>query len=172
MIKIHDGIQFIFYRSFFCPARYITFTQQYMYVLWEEVGHHFLGDSFGSDVPHPQSSTLGVGTEDKGKEDTQYIFNWNALEKNLHGNLLYTVCTSSMMYHSLAKERPFPPPFVSCSGSKFTWMCAQPGVSFAWLLECNHGSLRSTASNPMYIWGKKLCVILHWRLLHVQGSFA
>ena len=42
-------------------------------------------------------------------------------------------------------------------GSKFT-QSAHPGASFAWCL-------RSTATSTMHIWGKKLRVILHQRLL-------
>ena len=71
------------------------------------------------------------------------------------------------MYRSLAKEHPLtkehPPPTFDpfcCIGSKFTWMSAHPGASFAW-------SWRSTASSAMQIWGKKLCLIhvLHQRHL-------
>ena len=55
----------------------------------------------------------------------------------------------------LTKERP-PPTFcsISCIGSKFTWMSAHPGVSFAW-------SLRTIASSAMRISSKKRRVILH-----------
>ena len=47
---------------------------------------------------------------------------------------------------------------ISCIGSKFTQMRAHTGASFTW-------SLRSTASSAVHIWGKKLRVILHRRLL-------
>ena len=62
---------------------------------------------------------------------------------------------------SVAKKGPFtkeypPSTFgpISCIGSKFIWMSAHPGASFA-------SSLRSTASSAMRVSGKKLCVILH-----------
>jgi len=38
-------------------------------------------------------------------------------------------------------------------------MSAHPGASFGWLREHICGVLRSTASNAMHDWGKKLCVI-------------
>ena len=72
-------------------------------------------------------------------------------------------------YRSLAKKGPFtkerPPPTrgpISCIGSKFIWISAHPGASFAW-------SLRSTASNAMRISGKKLYVTLHRNI--IQGIF-
>ena len=75
----------------------------------------------------------------------------------------------SALYYSLAKEHPLtkecpPPTFgpISCTGSKFTQMRTHPGISYAW-------NLRSTSSSPMHVWGKKLHVVLHKRLL--QGIF-
>ena len=58
---------------------------------------------------------------------------------------------SLMKKGPLTKERP-PPTFgpISCIGSKFTWMSAHPGASFAW-------RLRSTTSSAMRI------SILHWK---------
>ena len=70
------------------------------------------------------------------------------------------------MYRSVAKKgqltKEHPPPTfgpISCIGSKFTWMSAHPGASFAWCL-------RRTSLSTMRISGKKLRVILH------QGIFA
>ena len=60
--------------------------------------------------------------------------------------------------HPLTKECPpaiFDP--IYCIGSKFSPMSAHPGASFV---------SASIASNAMHITGKKLCVILHRRLLN------
>ena len=67
----------------------------------------------------------------------------------------------SHQYHSLTKKHP-PPTFgpISCIVSKFTWMSALKST----LTEFERHSLKC-----MHIWGKKLCVILHRRLL--QCSF-
>ena len=45
----------------------------------------------------------------------------------------------------VSQRSAHPPPFgpISCTGFKFTWMSAHPGVSFTW-------SLRSKASNTMW----------------------
>ena len=67
------------------------------------------------------------------------------------------------MCPSLVKEHPpltFYPNFLH--RSKFTQMSTHPWPSCGW-------RLRSTASSAIHIWGKKLCVILHQRLL--QGIF-
>ena len=68
---------------------------------------------------------------------------------------IYSILSFHTVVYSLCN--PF-----SCRGSKFTRMSAHPGVSFT-------RSLRSTASSTIHIWGKKLHVILHRKL--VQGIF-
>ena len=73
--------------------------------------------------------------------------------------------TQSVCVLYLAKNVPTPyywPNFLY--RSKFTWMSAHLWESFAW-------SLTSTTLSIMWhIWGKKLCVVLHQRLL--RGIFA
>ena len=48
--------------------------------------------------------------------------------------------STKIRYRTIVKERPTPTfAPISCIGSKFTWMSAHPGASFAWLMECTCG---------------------------------
>ena len=77
-----------------------------------------------------------------------------------------SVNTEGVVYMGLLKEYP-PPTFgpISCIGSKFTRNECPPCSKLRMTNGVHTWSFRSTTSIAVHIWGKNLCIILHWKLL-------